>query len=116
MIKGLCNITFPVSDLKQTVNFYEKILGLKKRFEGSAVVIYDCGIELAFEPGGTKGKKGDHPYIFLEVANVDAEYRELMDKGVKFRSAPKDEQWGGRTASLADPDGNKVVLVQFKTK
>jgi catechol 2,3-dioxygenase-like lactoylglutathione lyase family enzyme len=116
MIKGLCNITFPVSDLKQTVDFYEKILGLKKRFEGSAIVIYDCGIELAFEPGGAKGKKEDHPYIFLEVANVDAEYRELMDKGVEFSSAPKDEQWGGRTASFSDPDGNKVVLVQFKTK
>jgi catechol 2,3-dioxygenase-like lactoylglutathione lyase family enzyme len=114
MIKGLCNITFPVLDLKKTVNFYEKILGLKKLFEGSTNVIFDCGIELAFETGGPKGKKEGHPYIFFEVDNVDLEYRKLMDKGLKFRSAPKDEHWGGRTASFIDPEGNKVVIVQLK--
>jgi len=114
MIKKLTNITVPVSDLKEAVNFYEKILGLKKQSEWRTYVIFDCGIELAFEPGGSKGKKENFPYIFLEVDDVDAEYQKLMDKGVKFINAPKDEHWGGRTASLTDPDGNKVVLVQYK--
>lgn len=113
MIKRLSNITIPVSDLKETVAFYEKVLGLKKQGEWPTYVIFDCGVELAFEPGGNKGEKGNWPYIFLSVDDVDAEYQRLMDKGVKFITEPKDEYWGGRTASLTDPDGNKVVLVQY---
>lgn len=116
MIEKLTNITIPVSDLKEAVNFYEKTLGLKKQFEWSTYVIFDCGIELAFEPGGKKGEKEDSAYIFLSVDDLDREYQRLVDKGVKFSSPPKDEHWGGRTASLIDPDGNRVVLVQYKEK
>jgi len=114
MAKRLSNITIPVSDLKEIVNFYEKVLGLKKRFEWSTYVIFDCGVELAFEPGGSKGGKENSPYIFLSVDDVDAEYQKLMQKGVKFSSKPKNEHWGGRTATLTDPDGNKIVLVEYK--
>ncbi|MEO0162128.1 MAG: VOC family protein [candidate division WOR-3 bacterium] len=116
MIKKLTNITIPVSNLKEAVNFYEKVLGLKKRYEWPTYVIFNCGIELAFEPGGTKGEKRNLPYIFLEVDDVDAEYHRLLDMGVKFKSRPKNEHWGGRTAGLTDPDGNKVVLVEYKEK
>jgi catechol 2,3-dioxygenase-like lactoylglutathione lyase family enzyme len=52
MIKKLNNVTIPVSSLKEIVEFYEKVLGLKKQFECPSYVIFDCGgVELAFEPG-----------------------------------------------------------------
>jgi catechol 2,3-dioxygenase-like lactoylglutathione lyase family enzyme len=82
------------------VNFYEKVLGLKKQFEWSNYVIFDCGVELAFEPARRLEKKEDSPYIFLSLD--DGEYQKL-----------KDESWGGRTAVLIDPNGYKVVLVQY---
>jgi len=117
MIKRLNNITIPVSDLKKTVEFYEKVLGLKKESEWSTYVIFDCGgVELAFEPGGSKGEKKGSPYIFLIVDDVDKEYEQLKEKGVKFKSEPKDQPWGGRVASLTDPDGNKICLLQWKEK
>jgi len=113
--KRLSNITIPVSDLKEAVEFYEKVLGLKKQFECPSYVTFDCdGVELAFEPGGSKGKKEGSPYVFLLVDNVDAKYRELKNKGVNFKSEPRDKPWGGRVASLRDPDGNMVCLLQWK--
>lgn len=105
MIKKLSDVTIPVSDLKETVDFYEKVLGLKKKYEWADYVAFDCGgVELAFEPGGSIGKKEGSPYIFLLVDNVDTEYQELKSKGVKFEGEPHDTSWGARVVCLRDPD------------
>jgi metallothiol transferase len=115
VIKKINHITFAVSDLKETTHFYENILGLKKTGEWSNYVIFDVGgVELAFEPGGKKGRKEGAPDIFMIVDDVDEAYRNLKEKEVKFASEPKDQSWGGRTATFLDPDENKFILVHFK--
>ncbi|MEM3010595.1 MAG: VOC family protein [Candidatus Bathyarchaeia archaeon] len=61
MIKKINNITFAVSDLKETTSFYENIIGLKKTAEWSNYVIFDVGgIELAFEPEAKRDAKKAH--------------------------------------------------------
>ena len=108
MIKKIQNITFPVSDLKKAVNFYENVLGLKKTGEWGTYAIFDVGgVEFALEPGG----KID---VFLLVDDVDEAYKTFKEKGVKFVTEPKDQYWGGRTATFKDPDGNEFILVSFK--
>jgi len=108
VIKRINHLTFPVSDLKKTVAFYEKILGLKKTGEWGNYVIFDVGgTELAFE---TKGEQ----QIYMLVDDVDKEYEDLKKKGVNFVTEPKDQPWGGRTAMFADLDGNRFILESFK--
>lgn len=108
MIKKIQNVTFPVSDLKKAINFYENVLGLKKTGEWSTYAIFDVGgVELALEPKGRF-------MIFLLVDDVDEAYKTFKKKGVKFVTEPKDQYWGGRTAEFADPDGNSFILVSFK--
>lgn len=108
MIKKIQHITFPVTDLKRAVDFYEDVLGLKKTGEWGNYAIFDVGgVELALEP---KGKF----LIFLLVDNVDEAYKTFKEKGVKFVTEPKDQFWGGRTAEFADPDGNKFILESRK--
>ena len=115
LIKRINHITFAVSDLKETTSFYENILGLKKTGEWSNYVIFDVGgVELAFEPGGKKGRKEGAPDIFMLVDDVDDAYKRLKEKGVKFATEPKDQYWGGRTAAFLDPDENMFILVHFK--
>lgn len=43
MIKKIYHITFPVSDMKKTVDFYENVLGLKKTGEWGNYAIFDAG-------------------------------------------------------------------------
>jgi len=50
----------------------------------------------------------------MEVDDVDEVYRKLKEKGVKFAAEPKDQYWGGRTATFLDPDENKFILTQMK--
>jgi len=115
LIKKINHITFAVSDLKETTSFYENILGLKKTGEWPNYVIFDVGgTALAFEPGGKKGPKKDVPDIFMVVDDVDEAYKKLKEKCVKFVTQPKDQYWGGRTATFLDPDENMFILVHFK--
>lgn len=108
MIRKIQHITFPVTDLKRAIDFYENALGLKKTGEWGNYAVFDVGgVDLALQPKGRF-------QIFLLVDNVDEAYRTFSGKGVKFVTEPKDEYWGGRTAEFADPDGNKFVLVSFK--
>jgi len=108
LIRKIRNITFPVSDLKKAVDYYENILGLKKTGEWGNYAIFDVGgVELALEPKGRF-------MVFLLVDDTDEAYRIYREKGVKFVTEPKDQYWGGRTAEFADPDGNKFILVSFK--
>jgi catechol 2,3-dioxygenase-like lactoylglutathione lyase family enzyme len=108
MIKKIQHITFPVSDLKRAMDFYENILGLKKTGEWSNYVEFDVGgVELALQPKGRF-------QIFFLVDDVDEAYKTFKERDVKFVTEPKNEYWGGRTAEFADPDGNKFILVSFK--
>jgi catechol 2,3-dioxygenase-like lactoylglutathione lyase family enzyme len=85
--------------LKETIRFYEDIIGLKKTAEWSNQVTFDAGgFDLAFEPGGKRGGKVDHKEcardIFMEVDDVGDVYKKLKEKDVEFADEPKDEYWG----------------------
>jgi catechol 2,3-dioxygenase-like lactoylglutathione lyase family enzyme len=108
VIKRVYHITFPVSDLKKAVPFYENILELKKTGEWSNYATFDVGgVQFGLEPS----KRFE---IFLLVDDVDETYRDLKTKGVKFTTEPKDQHWGARTATFMDPDGNKFTIETFK--
>ena len=109
-IKRIPHIRIGVSDLKRSVSFYQDILGPEKIAEWRTYAIFDiAGVELALEP---KAKL----QIFLLADDVDKAYRNLKDAGVKFVTEPKDQPWGGRTATFVDPDGNKLVIESFQCK
>jgi len=108
MIERLYHITFPVSDIKRAVNFYENILGLKKRGEWPNYVEFDVGgVHFGFE----QKRKLE---IFLLVDDLDKVYENLKKKGVKFVTEPKDTHWGARAATFVDPDGNMFTIEHFK--
>jgi len=108
VIEKLYHITFPVSDIKKTIAFYENVLGLKKRGEWPKYAEFDVGgIHFGFEQ---KGKLE----IFLLVDNVDEAYESLKKKGVNFVTEPREMHWGARAATFVDPDGNRFTLEHFK--
>ena len=109
-IKRIPYIRIGVSDLKRSVSFCQDILGFEKISEWPAGAIFDiAGVELGLE---LKAK----PEICLLIDDVDKAYQSLKDKGAKFVTEPKDQPWGGRTATFVDPDGNEFTIESFKCK
>jgi len=109
-IEGVAHITIGVSDLKKSMHFYQDTLGLDKFGEWPAYSIFDiAGVSFGLE---LKGKLE----ICLLVEDVDKVYQNLKEKGAKFVMEPKEASWGGRAATLLDPDGNKVTIESFHCK
>jgi lactoylglutathione lyase len=115
MIKRIWDITLTVSDLKKSVHFYEKILGLTKKYEFKDYAGFDCGgVEIGVKTWGEmeKPRKGE-PCIDFLVDDIEEAYRILKEKGVEFMEPPKETLWGGKTAYFYDPDGNVLQLVEI---
>jgi catechol 2,3-dioxygenase-like lactoylglutathione lyase family enzyme len=50
--------------------------------------------------------------IGFKVADVDAAFAELVERGAPPVAAPTDRFWGQRTAYVRDPDGHLIELAQ----
>jgi catechol 2,3-dioxygenase-like lactoylglutathione lyase family enzyme len=112
-------ITFYVSDLEKAKRFYEKTLGLEKKYEYSSYVGFECGgVEIGLIPKLEKGQKVGplSPPVEFIVDDVERVYNELKQKGVNFVKELHEEPWGGKQATFTDPDGNVLEIVQIDWK
>jgi predicted enzyme related to lactoylglutathione lyase len=50
--------------------------------------------------------------LSFRVKNLDEVCKVLKTKGVEFLAEPHQQEWGGRTALILDPDKNVVVLCE----
>ena len=117
MIDGLVGVTIWTQNLDQMVAFYRDILGLPIRSHHGDFVNFELGrvrLNLGLHDR-VEGPSKD-PYrimVHFEVADIRAEHAKLTQLGVEFIRPPEQEGWGGWVATLLDPDGNILQLLQF---
>lgn len=114
-IRRLWDITLTVRDLKRAVDFYERVLGLQKKYEFGDYAGLDCGgVEIGLKTWGSmeEPRKGE-PYVNFLVDDIEEAYRILRENGVRILDGPKDTPWGGRIVVFLDPDGNTLQLTQI---
>ena len=64
------------------------------------------------EPGGQPTRQPDSRFALCVYADdCDAAVERLRDHGVRILSEPVDQPWGERMAEVADPDGNRVIIL-----
>lgn len=118
MIKGLAGATIWSADLNNLLPFYRDVLGLPVRIETPAFVVFGEGAAPALALGThseVRGRNADpaRHMVGLVTDDVSADWRRLTAAGVEFVEDPKDygNLW---IATLKDPEGNLVQLLQFK--
>ena len=108
-----------VSDMDRAVDFYENQVGVPVRARSpdfpQFVELATEGTVLALHRPGDEwpeGKKqvGRPTGITLMTADIQATYRSLTSKGVRFSGPPARQPWGGILASFFDLDGNEIDL------
>ncbi len=111
-----------VSDMDRALEFYDKRLGIGVRnrlaeFPGFVELATEGTVLALHRPGDEwpEGKKqvGRPTGITLMTADIQATYRSLTSKGVRFSGPPARQPWGGILTSFFDPDGNEIDLVEF---
>lgn len=101
-------------DLDSMKRFYRDALGLRMIEEWRAGAHFDAGnIRVSLHearPGGTTLVGGSFLVFYVEDG-IDQVYDALRERGVKFKTPPKDESFG-RATSFEDPEGHELWLWQ----
>ncbi|HEY0106630.1 MAG TPA: VOC family protein [Rhizomicrobium sp.] len=111
-------LTLGVGDFGRAVAFYRDTLELPLQFldEGFHYARFRVGaMSFAVVSGEEhkrqrEGQPDRHAGIAFCVPDVDAAYRSMTAKGVRFTMPPSKQPWGGYMALFADPDGNVFYL------
>lgn len=112
-----------VSNLDESVNFYQKVFGLEvsRRHEsprGSKLVFLsvpnsDEEIELTFFPGsGVVEVQEDLMHLAFEVENMDAFENHIKSVGISFSDGPTKSSSGSVFAFVDAPDGYEIEVIQ----
>ncbi|BEP54318.1 hypothetical protein GmRootV118_15620 [Variovorax sp. V118] len=110
-----------VQDLALASRFYEQILGLPLKADGRehGFCVFGAGpMSLVVErvdedaPAEDQALIGRFTGLSFDVEDIQAKYNELSSRGVTFSGLPEPQSWGGILATLRDPAGNELQLVQ----
>jgi predicted enzyme related to lactoylglutathione lyase len=113
-----------VRDLPSARQFYETILGLPIKADGEkfGYCVFKAGAtELVVEvvdaeaPQEEQELVGRFTGLSFSVPDVWLKHQELLARGVRFAGEPELQVWGGMLATLADPAGNELQIVQHAT-
>lgn len=111
-----------VRDLPSAHAFYGHALGLRLQAGSpeSGYCVYAAGncrlvVEaVAIEaPQDEQVLVGRFTGLSFTVTDIQTEYGNLSSRGVVFTGAPERQAWGGTLATLRDPAGNELQLVQY---
>ncbi len=113
-----------VKDISAAKQFYSTKLGLPVKADGSqyGYCVFKAGsTELVVESVADdaseedKGLVGRFTGLSFTVQDAAAKYNELEALGVKFTGLQEKQFWGGILATLQDPSGNELQIVQQPT-
>ena len=114
-MKAYDNYFIPVNDLSKAKEYYENTLGLSLKFDFSdkGMIAFRIGEE---EPAiilkDVNRFPDAKPAIWLEVENVEEEYRRLTGKGVTFLSTPY-KIGTGNAVEFDDVFGNRFGIADY---
>src|SRR5437867_3177313 len=118
MIKGLAGATIWSEDVNRLLPFYRDVLGLGVRIQTPGFVVFGEPDAAALALGTHSEVRGPNPdparhMVGLLTDDVAQDWKRLKDTGVPFIEDPTD--YGNvRIATLKDPEGNVVQLLEVK--
>ena len=126
MVKKLLHTRMRVSDMDQTIAFYQEVLGLevverKVSPRGSnlaflAVPNSEELIELcSFPASGPVKVQEDLVHLAFEVDNLDRAIGVLKEKNIPITDGPTQTSTGSRFIFIDAPDGYEVELIERPT-
>lgn len=111
---GLRTVVYHVDDLAAAKEWYSEAFGVDPHFDEPYYVGFDVGgYELGLSPAEGERRSGTGGVdAYWGVEDVDAAYRRLIDLGAEPLEEVRDVGGGIRTATVADPFGNPIGLVE----
>ena len=120
MIQGLRTAIYPTPDLARGKEWYRQVLGRDPYFDEPFYVGFEIGgFELGLDPDVSGVNVGNNAVAYWGVPDIEKAYERLLDRGAERRQPVKDVGGDIKVATVADPFGNVIGLIQnphFKVK
>jgi predicted enzyme related to lactoylglutathione lyase len=110
--EGIKTVLHPVSDLDAAKSVYTALLGMPPQTDGPSYVGFDAaGQHIGLLPGG--GPQGmTSPVAYWHVPDIEAKLAEVTAAGATVKEPVRDVGGGRLVATVTDPDGNVLGLLQ----
>jgi len=110
--QGIKTVLHPVSDLAAAKAVYAALLGVPPQTDGSYYVGFDVEDQhIGLVPGG--GPQGmTSPVAYWHVPDIEATLAAVTAAGAAVKEAAHDVGGGRLVATVTDPDGNVLGLLQ----
>lgn len=111
---GLRTVIYKVPDLTRAKAWYAAAFGVEPYFDEPFYVGFSIGgFELGLDPDLSDGTPGTGSGIaYWGVANADTSLAHFVSHGATERSVVRDVGGGIRVASVDDPFGNVIGLIE----
>ena len=111
---GLRTNIYKVSDLATAKAWYKKLFGIEPYFDEPFYVGFNVGgFELGLDPDASAQEPGPGGSVcYWGVASMDDAVKSLKSGGAKFHSEPQNVGEGIIVASVEDPFGNVLGLIE----
>jgi predicted enzyme related to lactoylglutathione lyase len=113
MNQGVGTIIYPVKDISQAKKLFSQLLEVEPYVDMPYYVGYKVGNQdIGLVPNGfNQGMTGLISYY--HVSDISKSLQNLLDGGAQKLQEVKDVGGGKLTASVKDPDGNLIGLIQM---
>ena len=108
--QGIKTVLHPVTDVEAAKKVYTALLGMPPQHDAPYYVGYDvAGQHIGLVPGGGGMTS---PVAYWHVPDIEAKLAEVTAAGAKLKDPVRDVGGGRLVATVTDPDGNVLGLLQ----
>ncbi len=109
MPQGVRSIVYPVKDMARAKTQFRTLLGIEPYADSPYYVGFKVGDQdIGLDPNGHKAGMT----VYYHVNDIKQSLQTLLDAGSQILQEIKDIGGGGLIASVKDPEGNIIGLVQ----
>jgi predicted enzyme related to lactoylglutathione lyase len=111
-VLGIQTVLHPVTDLEAAKSTYTALLGMPPQTDSPYYVGYEvAGQQIGLVPGhGPQAMTS--PVAYWHVSDIETKIAEVTAAGATLKEAPHDVGGGRLVATVTDPDGNVLGLLQ----
>jgi predicted enzyme related to lactoylglutathione lyase len=110
--QGIKTVLHPVTDVAAAKAVYTALLGVEPMADSPYYVGYEVeGQQIGLVPGG-RDQGMTSPVAYWHVADIEAKLAEVTAAGATLKDGPRDVGGGRLVATVTDPDGNVLGLLQ----
>jgi predicted enzyme related to lactoylglutathione lyase len=110
--QGIKTVLHPVSDLARAKPVYAALLGIQPQADTPSYVGFEvAGQQIGLVPTGGQGEMTS-PVAYWHVPDIEAKLAEVTAAGATIKEPPSDVGGGRLVATVTDPDGNVLGLLQ----